>query len=48
MATFKREWGKLYYIQHTFLSYVGQFPFFFLILNLYKQTHTYKEKEKEF
>ena len=45
MVTFKREWGKLYYTQHIFLSNVGQFPFFFFK----KQTHTHKrKKENEF
>ena len=43
MVTFKREWGKLYYTQHIFLSNVGQFPFFFFLRN--KHTHT-KEKRK--
>ena len=42
MVTFKGGWGKLYYIQYTLLSNVGQLPFFFLE----KQAHT-QGKEKE-
>ena len=42
MITFKEGWGKLYYTQHTFLSNVGQLPFFFFFE---KQTHTKRGKE---
>ena len=49
MVTFKEGWDKLYYTQHTFLSNVGQLPFFFLILFFWEiNTHTLtKGKEKE-
>ena len=49
MVTFKEMWDKLYYTQHTFLSNVGQLPFFFLILFFWEiNTHTLtKGKEKE-
>ena len=39
MITFKGGWGKLYYIQHSLLSNVGQLPFFFFE----KQTHTHTQ-----
>ena len=41
MITFKGGWGKLYYIQHTLLSNVGQLPFFFF---RNKHTHTWVRK----
>ena len=42
METFKGGWSKLYYTQHTFLSNVGQLPFYFLETNI--QTHTRKRE----
>ena len=47
MVTFKEMWDKLYYTQHTFLSNVGQLPFFFLILFFWEiNTHTHKRKRE--
>ena len=47
MVTFKEMWDKLYYTQHTFLSNVGQLPFFFNIVFLRnKHTHTHKRKRE--
>ena len=43
MVTFKGEWGKLYYTQHTLLSNVGQLP----ILFFEKQTHTQEQDRIE-
>ena len=46
MVTFKGGWDKLYYIQHTLLSNVGQLPIlFFFLFSFYKQTHTHKNEE---
>ena len=42
MVTFKGEWDKLYYTQHTLLSNVRQLPILFFFE---KQTHTHKGKE---
>ena len=45
MVTFKGGRGKLYYIQYTLLSNVGQlsilFFFFFLETNTHTHTHTH-------
>ena len=43
MVTFKGEWGKLYYTQHTLLSNVGQLLilcFFFFEKQTNTHTHT--------
>ena len=40
MVTFKGGCGKLYYIQHTLLSNVGQLPIHFFFF-FEKQTHTH-------
>ena len=40
MVTFKRDWGKLYYTQHTFLSNVRQLPILFFLFFFEKQTYT--------
>ena len=39
MVTFKGEWGKLYYTQHTLLSKVRQLLILFFFE---KQTHIHK------
>ena len=44
MVTFKGEWSKLYYTQHTLLSNVEQLS----ILFFEKQTHTHKGEGKGF
>ena len=45
MVTFKGEWSKLYYTQHTFLNNVRQLPFFFFFL-WETNTHTKKGEGK--
>ena len=48
MVTFKEGWDKLYYTQYTFLSNVGQLPFFFfnIVFLRNKHTHTHKRKRE--
>ena len=43
MITFKGEWGKLYYTQHTLLSNVRQLPILFL-----RNKHTHEREGNEF
>ena len=45
MITFKGEWGKLYYTQHTLLSNVGQLPILFFFFE--KQIHTHIRERKK-
>ena len=50
MVTFKEGWDKLYYTQYTFLSNVGQLPFFFFNIVFLRNKHTHtltKGREKE-
>ena len=46
MVTFKGGWGKLYYIEHTLLSNVGQLPFFFFFFFFEKQHIHTRERER--
>ena len=44
MVTFKGEWNKLYYTQHTLLINVGQLP----ILFFFGETNTHiEERERD-
>ena len=46
MVTFKGEWNKLYYTQHTLLINVGQLPILFIFFFGETNTHI-EERERD-